>query len=358
MSDRPGQYTYSEITSQADAWENALDVLSASEKALRRLLTEFSPAGIIHTGCGSTYYLALSAAALTQRSTGIPSRATPASEIILFPETILTPNIPSLLIAISRSGSTTETVEAARRFRANGYGRIVTITNCDDCPLVELADISLVATAGRERSIAQTRSFASMWVIAAGLAVMLGGGSIPESWGNLPDRGRKLIKAAEHMAIGLADPDRYERYFFLGSGPNYGLACEAMLKMKEMSQTHSEAYHFMEFRHGPKSMVNGQTLIVGLVSERGMAEETAVLREMKELGATTLALTSAPDSLPDGSADFVINIGPQIPLPARRVLYLPGLQLTAYHRSMLKGLDPDHPANLDAVVRLEGLSGE
>ena len=68
-----------------------------------------------------------------------------------------------------------------------------------------------------------------------------------------------------------------ERFFFLGSGPFYGLACEAMLKLKEMSLSYAEPYHFLEFRHGPMSMVDARTLVVGLLSDTGLTEEIRVL---------------------------------------------------------------------------------
>ena len=141
-----------------------------------------------------------------------------------------------------------------------------------------------------------------------------------------------------------------QRFFFLGSGPNYGLACETMLKMKEMSLSYSEAYHFMEFRHGPKSMVDRSSLVVGLVSEEAREQEIAVLKEMQELGATILALADYEFGLEE--FDHIVAFKSGTSDWARGVLYLPLLQLLAYHRAMAKGLDPDHPAHLDAVVKL------
>src|SRR5690606_13567687 len=87
-------------------------------------------------------------------------------------------------------------------------------------------------------------------------------------------------------------PQRFQRVFYLGSGALYGLACEAMLKMKEMSLTHAEAFHTLEFRHGPKSMVDSETLIVGLLDGQNEIE-LAVIEEMRALGATTITLSQA-----------------------------------------------------------------
>ena len=99
-----------------------------------------------------------------------------------------------------------------------------------------------------------------------------------------------------------------DRIFFLGAGPLYGLANEVMLETKEMSLYYAEAYHPLEFRHGPMSMVNERTLVMGFLSDTGQAEQMHVLKDMKELGARTVALVedgsvlagSAFDHRPDG----------------------------------------------------------
>jgi glucosamine--fructose-6-phosphate aminotransferase (isomerizing) len=130
------------------------------------------------------------------------------------------------------------------------------------------------------------------------------------------------------------------RLFFLGSGSHYGLACEAMLKMKEMSLTHSEAYQFLEFRHAPMSMVHDRTLIVGLVSSAALPHEVAVL-----------ALT--PERLADGLVDYQLLLPAELNDWERGPLYLPVAQLIAYYRSVAKGLNPDLPHGLTAVVNLD-----
>jgi glucosamine--fructose-6-phosphate aminotransferase (isomerizing) len=113
--------------------------------------------------------------------------------------------------------------------------------------------------------------------------------------------------------------------------------------MKEMTLTHSEPFHFLEFRHGPMSMVNENTVVVGMVSESNLSHEKAVLNEMQALGGKIVMLAES---------DADISFMSQIPEQVRGVLYLPVLQLMAYHRSLAKGLNPDKPTNLTAVVKL------
>jgi glucosamine--fructose-6-phosphate aminotransferase (isomerizing) len=161
---------------------------------------------------------------------------------------------------------------------------------------------------------------------------------------DLPETGKRLIDAYGGLARSLGENLELDRFYFLGSGPRYGLACEANLKMKEMTLTHSEPFHFFEFRHGPKSMVNESALVVGLVSEVHQFDEGTVLKEMAALGGQTLSLS-------EHDADVTLNSG--LPAAVRNVLYLPVLQLLACHRAIAKGLDPDRPANLDMVVKLD-----
>jgi glucosamine--fructose-6-phosphate aminotransferase (isomerizing) len=113
--------------------------------------------------------------------------------------------------------------------------------------------------------------------------------------------------------------------------------------MKGMTLTHSEPFHFLEFRHGPMSMVNEKAVVAGLLSEKNFSHEQTVLSEMQALGGQTVTLA-------ESNADISFESG--IPESVRGVLYLPILQLMAFYRSLAKGLDPDRPKNLTAVVQL------
>jgi glutamine---fructose-6-phosphate transaminase (isomerizing) len=344
-----GTHTYSEITSQPDAWADALVAFAAQQAAVQRGWTSLAPSQVLFTGCGSTHYLAQVAASLFQELTGVPARSCPASEILLWPRQVLADPGNTLLVAVSRSGTTTETLEAMNKFRRLGGKRIWSITCYADSPLALGSDLVLLAEAAQEESIAQTRSFASMLVLAKALAANIAGHDIAVLE-RLPELGRRLIGETASLAEGLGSSRDLDRFFFLGSGVRYGLAAEAMLKMKEMSLTYSEAYHFMEFRHGPMSMVNEQTLVAGLLSQEARPHEQKVVEEMAGLGAQTLSLCTDAGSH-TGSEVFLA--APDLPTWASLVLYLPPLQLMAYHRSISKGLDPDNPTNLSAVIFLD-----
>ena len=339
----PGHYTKTEIQSQPEAWVDAIRAVNIIKREILALISnDFDQ--ILFTGCGSTYYLSLSAAALYQELSGRISRGIPASELLLNSKTVMGHG-KTLLIAVSRSGSTTETVRAVEQFRREKRGPVIAITNYGDQPLASLADLAVVIEKGQEKSVAQTRSFASMYVASTALAALAGDdASLLEQMNMLPEAGKKLIGKGAIFANDYGTNLNLDRFYFLGSGLRYGLACEVNLKMKEMSLTHSEPFHFLEFRHGPMSMVMERALVVGLLSEKNARYERAVLEEMGEKGANILSL---------GKVGADITFDANLPESISGVLYLPVLQSMALARSLAKGLDPDRPANLSAVITLD-----
>ena len=334
----PGQHTRAEILSQTEAWAQALDVVNASDLPKAGDYDQ-----VLFTGCGSTYYLSLAAAALYQELTGRSAKAVPGGELLLNSGTVLTDG-KTLLVAISRSGTTTETVRAVEKFKNEKHGDVVVVSNYNEA-LSRLADVNIVIDKGQEQSVAQTRSFASMYVAVTAFAAKLAGGSdLLDAMKKLPEIGKLLIGNYESYAKSIGENLSFDRFYFLGSGNRYGLACEVNLKMKEMTLTHSEPFHFLEFRHGPMSMVNQNAVVVGMLSDANRVHEAKVLSEMKELGGTVASL---------GESEADVCFESNIPECVRGVLYLPVLQLMAFYRSLAKGLNPDSPNNLTAVVKLD-----
>jgi glucosamine--fructose-6-phosphate aminotransferase (isomerizing) len=337
-----GEHTYQEISSQPDVWRSSLERLS-------RLSQRPDPSrSVIFTGCGSTHYLSLWAARLAESLLdGITARAAPASDLFLYPSSWFSHKRSQTLVAVSRSAQTSETLQAIDTFHESNAGESIGITCYPKRELGRKTSFLIPTPDAKEESIAQTRSFTSMMLSALWWITT----EIPtDVMEGLPESAEQAIIRYSPLVTELARNERMQRFFFLGGGPMYGLACEAMLKMKEMSLSYAEAYHFLEFRHGPKSMVDENTLVVGLMSDHAQEYELDVLREMQELGAQTLPIVEQADEEMRRSADEVIELASGLSSPWRSPLYLPLLQLLAYYRAIEKGLDPDRPANLDAVV--------
>jgi glucosamine--fructose-6-phosphate aminotransferase (isomerizing) len=192
--------------------------------------------------------------------------------------------------------------------------------------------------------VAQTRAFSTLYLATVALSAWWSDQpAIVDELQRVPEAGHRLIENYQGLAQAIGTAADLDRFYFLGSGPRYGLACELSLKMKEMSLSHSEPFHFMEFRHGPMSMVTNTTAIIGLVSENNCAPEMKVLTEMQARGARLVSI---------GEAEVVAEFRSGVSEAARSVLYLPIGQLIAFERSLFNGLNPDRPENLTAVVKL------
>jgi glucosamine--fructose-6-phosphate aminotransferase (isomerizing) len=340
-----GIYTRTEIHSQPDAWAATLSALQAGHEALHAFYTQGAFDTVLFTGCGSTYYLALAGAALFQAMTGIPARGLPASEIWLNPASSYSTNTRTLLVAVSRSGETSETLRAVESFGKHANGASLTVSCYPDKPLATAGSYNIVLDAGQEESVAQTRAWSVLYLGTVALVIAATGDAAAfHALNKLTNAGANILDEYAALAEDIGRSTDLERFYFLGSGARYGIACELSLKMKEMSLTHSEPFHFMEFRHGPMSMVTPSTLLFALLSESNRDYELAVVREMQALGARVVTL---------GEADTDIVFASGVTEALHNILYLPFGQMMAFERALSKGLNPDRPTNLETVIRLQ-----
>ncbi len=348
-----GEYSRREIVSQGVSWESAVTATLACRDELGALLERNADRLHVFIGCGSTHYLAQYAAPVFQQLTHRSSRASPSSELLLRPDAVVPGGQPPLVVALSRSGETSETIMAVDAWRKRG-SEVLTISCYDQTPLSALSSLTIGIPGGREESYAQTRSFAGMLVASQMVAALAAGdNALIDELRALPRLAEGIVARAEPLAERVGTNEAYQRITYLGSGALYGLANEATVKMKEMSLSTAEGYHFMEFRHGPMSLVDDAHLSVGLLSDDLRPYELSVLRDLKGRGGHILTIGNRTDN-PSNEFDEVFPLDSCLSEAARGVLYLPLLQLLAYHRSMARGLNPDRPRNVVMSIRLQG----
>ena len=341
---------YEDIKSQASAWEAALAVVESRAEDLEKFFAE-KPGELLFAACGSPYYLGLANATLWRELLGLHVTVVPSSDIMLFPETVLpTAGRPVLLIA-SRSGETTETVRAAETFAERFPGHTILIGCRSESRMGRLADLAIVIPEGNEVVIPQTRSFSSMYLAAQYLVALLDDDAeLADALRRVPDLLPGMLDRWEPVVKRAAEAD-WDSAVFLGGGPLYGVAVEATLKLTEMSLSSAVAYHTLEVRHGPRSIIDESTLVVGLGSLRGAPYERQVLAELAEETPHVLAFTPGDGwDLSELAAE--IPLGDRIPEHALGLLYLPLLQLLAYHRALHKGVNPDESRNLTSYIEL------
>jgi glutamine---fructose-6-phosphate transaminase (isomerizing) len=346
--------TLREILSQAQAWRDSLRAFKASQ-VLRAIVAKAGDSTEwIFVGCGTSLYLAEAAAASWNILTGQPVRAIPASEILLFPALNLPRDSNVRAILISRSGSTSETVRAAKLLRTEH--RIPTIgVTCTPNSLLESAcEVTIQLTAADESSMVMTRSFTSMLLVLQYLAATKAGNS--EYCGTLEtlaDQFAPSIKSFSERMAAFTASHNFDDYIFLGQGPFQGIVREASLKLTEMSCSYSQQYHTLEFRHGPKTIVSARTLLTFFISEAGSEAECEMLAEMKQLGGIIMAVCNRSNDIIRASSDQVFELNLDVPELALLAPAVVPAQLLGCYTGMKKGLSPDAPKNLSRVVLLD-----
>jgi glutamine---fructose-6-phosphate transaminase (isomerizing) len=282
-------------------------------------------------GCGTSYNLALSIAAMLC-ARGHAALAVPAGEWLHRPQFHVPPVHLSKVqvIALSRSGESTETVLAAEASRARGLP-VTGITCAAGSALTRHSDTVHYAQTHAAEGIVMTASASLMLLLGFALA-------------GLADPAVEAAEAAldAFAAIAPARLAGRRHFVFLGGGANYGVAVEGSLKLQEMSLSFTQAFHPFEYRHGPVSLVDEMTLVVLIYDPALLAEESKLAAELSAKGALVIGLGGPGDiSLP-------IEGAPQW----RPLTVLPALQIFGEMVARAKGLDTAAPRHLTKVVRL------
>jgi len=351
----PQTHMQREILSQPDCWRECLSSLE-KDPVVRAIVSDVDPdAEWLFIGCGTSYYLALSAAASFSVISGRPSRALPASEVLLFPEIVTKRN--KVAILISRSGRTTEAVKAMDLLNARGDVQTITVTCASESAFATRAKYPLVFSAAYEQSTVMTRSFTSMLLGLQFLAAKLANrADLCHEFEQLPTLAKPLfVSASEAIHEFVLDHD-FDDYVYLGQGPFYGIACEAALKVMESSCSYAQSFHSLEFRHGPQSVAGPKALVGFFISQAGYSPELDLLEEVKDLGSKTFVVSPRSDARVRAAADLFIEVPPLSVDCTRLAACIPWGQLLGLYTGLKKGLNPDSPRHLSQVVILEEIS--
>jgi glucosamine--fructose-6-phosphate aminotransferase (isomerizing) len=332
--------TLQEILFQPTAWQNTLTAFSERKKEVLAYLEKHRNAELVLTGCGTSYYLPLTAAALYTKFTGEKARGIPASEIMLFPQSIFARNRDYLLVPISRSGKTPETL-AATRYAKEVLGSGTLLISCTDgSEISNFADLTLICPEAAEKTKYMTKSFTSMlFGFQLITAWKSGNQQFEKELLQLPRNGERLINQYQPIMEKLANSEDFKLYIYLGHGPMFGIAEESMLKLKEMACTPAEAYHGMELMHGPKYAVNDKTLIFYLLSDSAREQEIGLLKRIKDWGGNIKIICEEKSLDVSEVASDVFELRSGLSENARPILVMLLTQLYGYYRALVLGKD-------------------
>lgn len=309
------------IFEQFPYWEKALGSNGTTDRSDQ----------LVFVGCGTSYYLAQTLASSANKA-GRPAIAVPGAEWLNRPSFFWPDWTNTHVVVISRSGETTEAVAAAKHSRANG-AFVTGLTVEAESSLAKNCDQLVASPTHPEEGIVMTVSASLMLLI--GLQML--GQVLPA----------KIARSAEALARSLdasLSSRMHERshVVFLGGGPLYGIASEGALKLMEMSQVMTQAFHPLEYRHGPISLVDEKTAAVMLYSADQKDAEAKLVEELQEKGAFVVGL--------GGPGDLSLTVDADLETAA--LVLLPALQILGERVAQSRNLDTVAPRHLTKVVTL------
>ena len=314
---------------------------------------------VIFIACGTSYHASLVGEFLVESMARIPVEVDLASEF-RYRDPIVGPG--DLVVAVSQSGETLDTMEAIREAKKKG-AQVLAISNVVESSIPRLADHAFYTHAGPEIGVASTKAFTTQLVAMALLAIYLG-----RRTGSLStERARALLSELVALPVKMRDvvesgaqiqaiARRYGQaggFLFLGRGAQYPIALEGALKLKEISYIHAEGYAAGEMKHGPIALIDPETPSI-FVAPRGPlhAKTLGNIEEVRARRGPVVSVGLADDADLARLSDHVLPV-PDAPEVVQPLLAVVPLQLLAYHVARIKGCDIDKPRNLAKSVTVE-----
>jgi glutamine---fructose-6-phosphate transaminase (isomerizing) len=330
-----------------------LDELRLSDDELARVER------VVLVGCGTSYHAAMVGKYAIERWARVGCDVDIASEF-RYRDPVL--NERTLVVGVSQSGETIDTLQALRAARAGG-ARIVAVSNIVDASMAREADAVIYTRAGLEICVAATKTVLAQIVALEVLALKLAQvrGTMTDeaiatefaAIAGLPELVAEVLKGADAVhavAEGLQDATTF---FFLGRHVGFPVALEGALKLKELSYLHAEGYPAGELKHGPLALIEPGTVVVAVMTDPALRDKLlSNIAEVKARGGTVVVVHLDGDEEAEALGDWSLKVPPAAPL-ASPVLAIVPLQLLAYHLAKLRGHNVDRPRNLAKTVTVE-----
>jgi glutamine---fructose-6-phosphate transaminase (isomerizing) len=364
-----GQYSHfmlKEIHEQPRAVANTLQERVANGRLLE---AAFGPAAsavlerieaVQIVACGTSYHAGMVAGYLIEHLCRIPCRVEIASEY-RYRNPVVSRN--SLLVAISQSGETADTLAALRMGRQSGYLSTLGICNSPESSLVRESELVMLTRAGPEIGVASTKAFttqlAALSMLAIALARRYSTDAERERWlvtrliemPALIEKTLELDGTVHRLALRFADK---QHALFLGRGAMYPIALEGALKLKEISYIHAEAYAAGELKHGPLALIDAGMPVVAVAPNNELLEKLkSNLMEVRARGGELYVFADPDSGVESSDGVHVIQMPKHVADFQAPIVYTIPLQLLAYHVAILRGTDVDQPRNLAKSVTVE-----
>ena len=353
-------YMMKEIHEQPQAIANTLEGRLIGGRLNLEALGDLSDIDQVQIiACGTSYHAGMTARYWIEELAGVACNIEIASEF-RYRKSVVRPN--SLLVTISQSGETADTLAALRLAKELGFARSLTICNVPGSSLVRESDMALLTRAGAEIGVASTKAFTTQLVALLLLTVALGRGrgmtkdteqKVADALTQLPgliDKALTMNSAIESLAEHFAEKNHA---LFLGRGDQYPIAMEGALKLKEISYIHAEAYAAGELKHGPLALIDSEMPIIVVAPNNDLVEKLkSNIEEVRARGGELFVFADEAAKIRPESNMKVMEV-PHCDGIVAPILYTLPLQLLSYHVALIKGTDVDQPRNLAKSVTVE-----
>jgi len=315
---------------------------------------------VLVVACGTSYHAGVVARYWIESVAGLPCTVEIASEY-RYRDSV--PNPRQLVVTISQSGETADTLAALQHAQALGQRHSLTICNVPESALVRQSELRFLTRAGPEIGVASTKAFTTQLAVLVLLAMVLA-----KLRGRLSaDRERELIASLRHLPAALQQVLGVEpaiqawagefaskqHALFLGRGIHFPIAMEGALKLKEISYIHAEAYPAGELKHGPLALVDREMPVVAIAPNDALLEKLkSNLQEVRARGGELYVVADQGSHVTEGDGVHVLRLTGHAGLLSP-ILHTVPLQLLAYHTALLRGTDVDKPRNLAKSVTVE-----
>ena len=313
---------------------------------------------VIITACGTSWHAALIGEYMLEEYLGIPVEVEYASEF-RYRNPILGPD--SVVIAISQSGETADTLAAIREAKRKG-SKVLGICNVVGSTIARETDAGVYLHAGPEIGVASTKAFTSQVVVLTLMTLLLGrmrsmshprGRETAQALADLPKKVEQALAANDQIKEIAKEFVSAKNFLYLGRGYNFPVALEGALKLKEISYIHAEGYPAAEMKHGPIALIDKDMPVVFIATKDSIYEKVLNnIEEVKARNGRVIVIATKGDEIIAKHAEQVIYVPATIDLLNPLVTIIP-LQLLAYHIAVLRGCDVDQPRNLAKSVTVE-----
>ncbi|MDA8259130.1 MAG: glutamine--fructose-6-phosphate transaminase (isomerizing) [Betaproteobacteria bacterium] len=358
-------YMQKEIFEQPQALAATLEMIGGAQTLSPNLFGVAAPEmldgvrSVLILACGTSYHSGLVARYWIEQLAGIPCSVEIASE---YRYRVSVPNPEQLVVAISQSGETADTLASVKHARALGMSRTLAICNVAESAIVRECALRFLTRAGPEIGVASTKAFTTQLAALFLLAVTLA-----KQAGRLGSQEAVHLKALRHLPVAVQkvlalEPEikAWAGHFadkhhalFLGRGHHYPIALEGALKLKEISYIHAEGYPAGELKHGPLALVDEDMPVVSIAPNDALLEKLkSNLKEVAARGGELYVFADADSAVDADDGVHVLRLPEHYGLLSP-VLHVVPLQLLSYHVALVKGTDVDKPRNLAKSVTVE-----